>query len=56
MSGESRIELVSTMKYLEIHLDSHLTFKENISHMSEKANQRTRLLWKVENVVPNVIL
>ena len=41
------IDNVDTMKYLGLEIDRHLTFKEHLSKLIHKVNQRTRLLWKM---------
>ena len=49
--GDVELEEVSSIKYLAVHLDKHLTFEEHIKYLIKKVNQRGRLLWKMRPFV-----
>ncbi len=46
------IEQVPVFKHLGIHLDKFLSFDQHIDALSSKVKQRTRLLWKMRNFIP----
>ncbi len=46
------IEQVPTFKYLGLHLDNNLTFGEHINTICKRVDQRSGLLWRVRNFIP----
>ena len=44
--GTEPIERVSSIKYLGVILDEHLTFEEHISHVHNKASKKLGILYK----------
>ncbi len=43
------------MKYLGVHLDKHLTSESHIKKLINKVSQRTHVLWKICNYIPETL-
>ena len=45
------IEQVENFKYLGVYVDSHLTFKSHLEHITKKLKQRTAVLWRMRGFI-----
>ncbi len=50
--NDIEIEQVQVFKYLGVNLDTHLSFDQHVDVLTSKVKQRTRLLWKMRNFIP----
>ena len=49
--GMESVEHVTTFKYLGIHLDQHLNFEYHAHKITKKVNQKTSILWRMQNFI-----
>ena len=53
--NNSTIQQISSQKHLGIHLDVELTFKHHINEKINKANKGSRIIRKLNNMLPALL-
>jgi len=54
--GNSNIEETDSIKFLGLHIDKHLTFKNHINHISNKISKSIGIIYKLNRFLPPNIL
>ena len=49
--NDIEIQMVDTVKYLGMHLDRFLTFETHVDKVTKKANQCTKMTWKMRSFI-----